>query len=360
MGLVEAAGRRKPVMVFAGEFWSGASGAGLADGFRSAGWAVQEVDYRHYGARSGRSLATRVASRLTKRTAAEDYRNRVINECQVLRPDVFLTIKGSEINTDTLRQVRETGAIAAMYYPDFHFEHPGVYPESFHFYDAFITTKTFQLDWLRQRLNDSLVGYVPHGYVDGVHGPLFTSIPESETRPCVSYSGNHSAYKQKWLEGLVGREPGLDITIIGNRWKENASLGPLAGKKMHDPMESVAYAKAIQMAKINIAIHMGETSSGWYDLVSTRTFEIPACRGFMLHIDNDEVREFFTPGVEIDVFSSVDELYDKVRFYLDRPGLREQMIDRAYARCVPAYGYRQRSVEILSCMSQSLLSGRHE
>ena len=31
----------------------------------------------------------------------------------------------------------------------------------------------------------------------------------------------------------------------------------------------------------------------WKDLVSTRTFEIPACKGFMLHVDNSEVREFF-------------------------------------------------------------------
>ena len=70
----------------------------------------------------------------------------------------------------------------------------------------------------------------------------------------------------------------------------------------------------------------------------------------MLHIDNDEVREYFKPGKEIDVFSTPEELADKIQFYLARPELREKMIDRAYARCVPSYGYVRRAVEIQKAM----------
>jgi spore maturation protein CgeB len=66
----------------------------------------------------------------------------------------------------------------------------------------------------------------------------------------------------------------------------------------------------------------------------------------MLHIDNHEVRELFEPGREIDVFASEDELIEKITHYLGRPELRREMIERAYARCVPAYGYNARAVLI--------------
>ena len=347
---------RKPIMIFAGEFWDGASGTGLADGFRSMGWAVQEVDYRHYGASNARSIPIRIASRLTRNSADYAYRQRLIAECQGLMPDIFLTIKGTAIDQETLLRIKETGAIAAMYYPDVHFKHPGVFEDSFSDYDLFVTTKKFQLQLLRMQLGDERVAYVPHGYVDRVHAPIHAAISLSDFGPDVLYAGNHSAYKQKWLEGLMERNPSLDLSVVGSRWKENSAGGPLARAKMLGLAQSVAYASAIQLAKINIAIHMGPTSSGWFDLVSTRTFEIPACRGFMLHIDSDEVREFFTPGVEIDVFSTVDELVDKVTFYLGRPELRRQMIERAYARCVPAYGYGVRAQEVSQLLQRKLLS----
>lgn len=350
----QADATRKPVMVFAGEFWSGASGAGLADGFRALGWAVQEVDYRHYGTRSGRSLVTRLASRVTKRYADENYRRQLLRECESLRPEVFLTIKGSAIDRATLAAIKQAGALTAMYYPDVHFNHPGVFAESFDLYDLFATSKSFQMEWLGKRLGVERTAFVPHGYVERVHNPVYASLSSGDYSADVLYAGNHSAYKQNWLEGLVEQAPDLDLSIIGSRWQENVEAGPLSNCAIHGAMQSVAYAKAIQTAKVNIAIHMGKTSSGWSDVVSTRTFEIPACKGFMLHIDNDEVRELFRPGVEIDVFSTKEELDDKVRFYLGRPDLREKMIERAYIRAVPHYSYAERASTISRIISQKL------
>ena len=45
-----------------------------------------------------------------------------------------------------------------------------------------------------------------------------------------------------------------------------------------------------------------------------RTFEIPASGGFMLQERSNEVLEFFEEGKEIECFSSVKELKDKINF----------------------------------------------
>jgi len=288
----------------------------------------------------------RIASRLMRRMADETYRQKLLDECQVLKPDLFLAIKGVGITSDLIQRIKKTGARAAMYYPDLHFEHPGILQDSFGEYDLFITTKTFQLDYLEALLGKDRVAFVSHGYSGSVHRPVFRTVAEDDYQVDLLYPGNHSAYKQKWLEDTVAISPGPSVEIIGNRWQESASKGLLSACRMPGARVGVAYAEAIQAARINIAVHFGPAGSDWEDLVSTRTFEIPACKGFMLHIDNDEVRDYFRPGEEIDVFSTPEELADKIKFYLTRPNLRATMIERAYQRCVPAYSYAERAKQI--------------
>lgn len=341
-------------MVFAGEFAEDASGRGLSDGFRDLGWLVQEVDQRDFGVRPGGGLSLRVLARLTRSTSAEAYRERLLAACRTLRPDVFLVIKGIGITAELLRQVRELGARIVMYYPDVAFDHHGVSVESFAGYDLFVTTKTFQLAHLEASLGAGRVAHVPHGYVAGVHRPVFARLDEADHQVDVLHAGNHSAYKQGWIEAAVSALPDVTFRIVGNRWRENAGPDAAARCDLPGARIGIVYAEAIQAARINVAIHMGTTSTDWRDLVSTRTFEIPACRGFMLHIDNDEVREYFTPGVEIDVFSTPQELADKIRFYLARPELRAQMVERAYARAVPAYSYHARAAAVDALMAERL------
>jgi spore maturation protein CgeB len=72
-------------------------------------------------------------------------------------------------------------------------------------------------------------------------------------------------------------------------------------------------------------------------LTTSRTFEIPACGGFMLHERTDEVLNFFEEGAEIACFSDEVELVDKVRYYLTHESEREKMRRAAHERCVCHY-----------------------
>lgn len=336
-------------IVFSGSFWTGSTESGLSQGFRTLGWNVQEVDGREIGALGQRNLALRVAARLTRRMSRIVYEKQLIDACTALKPRFFMTVKGVGLTTDFLRRVKETGARTVMYYPDFHFDHPGLSEESFKEYDFFITTKTHQIDYLRRRLpRSTTVSFIPHGYCSSVHRPVHQSISGSEYQVDVQHAGNHSAYKQKWIESAIGALPNASFRLVGDHWQRHAQSTSLERCQMPGPITGVGYADAIQTAKINVSVLMGPTRNGWQDKVSTRTFEIPACRGFMLHIDSEEVRELYTVGREIDVFSSPDELNDKIAFYLDRPDARERMIQSAYERCVPRYSYDLRAKEILA------------
>ena len=345
--VIQSAGAtRKPVMVFVGDFRSGSSERGLVDGFRKLGWAVHEVDRRSFGAIGGRSLLVRGIARLARRKVEAEFCDAILQACRELQPDVLFTVKGTGLTRPMLEEAGVGGTRVVMYYPDYKFNYAGIDQSSFSAYHLFVTTKTFQVPWLQDRLGPTRVAYVPHGYVDATHQSVMTRVEEYDYRFDVLYAGNHSPYKQRWLSELLEFRPGTDLAIVGNRWREQQPRVAIQDGAFLGEQQGVGYAMAIQLARINVAFHLGPTGSDWQDLVSTRTFEIPACGGFMLHIDNEEVREFFEPGVEIDVFSSAEELRDKISYYLPRPELRQQMIQRAYARCVPAYGYMSRAAKI--------------
>lgn len=333
-------------MVFSGEFWRGSSGLGLAQGFRKLGWAVQEIDLARFFGGMGNSLIGRVGRRLMLPRLAQEYEHALRDAVTTLTPDLFLSIKGTRVSRETLEWMGNRGVPRALFYPDFHFDHPGVSLDAFELYDFVFTTKTFQVDFLRGKLGGSKVYYVPHGYSDDVHWPIRGLIAEQEYSFDIQHVGSHSAYKQQWMEAVLDSCPDSKLRLLGHRWKAAAARGKLHSVTIGDTIYDCAYSRALQEARINIAVMMGPHTSGWQDNVSTRTFEIAACGGFQLHIDSDELREFFTPGQDLEVFQSHEELCDKVRYYLAHPDLRERMIASSHARCVPVHGYAARAAEI--------------
>jgi len=335
----------KPIMLAATEFCDGATGSGMVAGFRDLGWLVQTVDHGQF-AGCGGSLMLRMATWQSRKVLQRLYREAVWRECSALRPDVFFTVKGSGLDVELLRRIRGLGTKTVMYYPDVHFDHAGVDQASFELYDLFVTTKSFQLDWLRQRLGSERVAYLPHGFSGAVFQPVIEKIKEENCRFDVLYMGNHSPYKQSWLQRLLELSPGLDLGVVGGRWREQRPALDIPESSFLGQQTGLSLSKLIQSSRINVAIHHARPGDDWVDLVSTRTFEIPACRGFMLHIDNAEVREFFDVPREIDVFSSADELQRKIQFYLSRTQLRLDMAERAYSRAISNYSYGHRAAQI--------------
>ncbi|MBV5329442.1 MAG: glycosyltransferase [Chlorobium sp.] len=329
-------------IVMAGNFSGLSTEFGLANGFAKLGWHVQQVDRTEYFGQSVGKFA-RVISRLKLPLAIRRYNKAIIEAVKAVKPHFFLTVKGSYITATTLACVRRLGAFTINYYPDLHFKHPGVNEDDFVHYDLFITTKSFQVDYLVRKLGVDRVAFLHHGYVAGFHEPP-AQVDLSAEAADIVYIGNHSKEKEQWLRVVKERFPKANFKIYGNRWSTIADKEIFGSSIMGVPVHGKDFAKAIFSAKINLAIHMGMVgNSEWADLVSTRTFEIPACKGFMLHIDNEEIRQLFTPGVEIDVFKNMGELCEKIDFYLSHDNSRRAMLEKAYQRCVPAYSYDERA-----------------
>lgn len=338
--------KKNPLMVFPGCFWNGSTEHGLAGGFREAGWIVHEIDMEKEFGRSI-TLAERAFSTFLKKNRMTRYQKTVLSACHHLQPDLLFIVKGSYLSKKTFHAVRDMGIRIVCFWPDYDFEHPGIDVTELLKSDCFVTTKSFHIPWLLERVPGERACFVPHGYDPNAHAPILKHVAETDYSADIRYIGNHSAYKQQWIEGLHHALPSVNLRITGHRWSKNLSKRVV--NRLVEAEEYVAadYALAIQTARINVAVHFGKGQNGWEDRVSTRTFEIPACGGFMLHIDNDEVREYYDVGKEIDVFSDIEELADKCRYYLKNDGVRRRMVQKAHERCVPTYSYYQRAKEVL-------------
>ncbi|MEO8373757.1 MAG: glycosyltransferase [Sphingomonas bacterium] len=346
MTLFASLGKAAPSMLMAGSHQSWSTDAGLAYGFRELGWDVAEVSV-HDALITSHLLPLRVAARMTLPLAVRSFNAAILAEARRLRPDIMFAVKGTYIAKSTVTTLREWGIPTVIFYPDYRLEYPGLDEGMLDACNLIITSKSFQVPYFVERMGEDRVAFVHHGYVQSVHRRRTSEGMTPDYLWDVSYAGNASPSKLEWLVEVARHIGYRRLIVVGHRWKEAARGTPLEPFVLGHALVGDHFARVIEHSRINIAFHMGKGGSqGWEDLVSTRTFEIPASGGFMLHIDNPEVRSLFDVPSEIDVFSSSDELNTKIDYYLDHSEQRLAMTERAYKRCVSAYSLAARAEEI--------------
>lgn len=300
--------------ILASEFWPGATARGIVRGLRQAGWLVDEIDVRAH-IPTPFTKAERIEARLRKHSRSASFQNAILRSARMHTPDVFLTVKGQAIRSSTLDALRYQGVLTVNYYPDYHFN--DIAMEKMAQYDLLATTKSFHLSGLHRIMPPDGTAFVHHGYSAGLHRPVKTSASPSVD---VLYIGNASREKAALMIAVAEALPDLAMRVVGHRWSDYARGTALEPAVVGAALSGDYYAAEIANAKIVLAFHMSpDRATGYADLVSTRTFEIPACGGFMLHIDNDEVRSLYDVPSEIDTFVDAADLIAKIRYWLDHP-----------------------------------------
>ncbi len=101
--------------------------------------------------------------------------------------------------------------------------------------------------------------------------------------------------------------------------------------------------KIFHLSRINLNISMPSIETG----VPLRVYDIMSAGGFCLTNWQDEVEELFEIGTDIEVYHDLDELYEKVRFYLTHEEIRLKIALRGYMKIRDRYNYRYRLTEML-------------
>lgn len=97
-------------------------------------------------------------------------------------------------------------------------------------------------------------------------------------------------------------------------------------------------------SKINLNITTKTIQTG----ISQRVFDVLACRGFLISNYQEELFEFFTPGKDLEIFSSIPELADKIAYYLSHEDERLSIAKSGYEAITKFHSVNVRLNQILS------------
>ncbi len=203
---------------------------------------------------------------------------------------------------------------------------------------------------------------------------LYQPAGKSENRKIGSYNitfvGKNYGNRGKYIDYL--RNHRLPAESYGNGWP----AGRASQQKM---LEIFSYSKINlnfsethnyglrgllrNAAKLVVKKQQGSLRFDGHHLVSNaraflsmrrraikgRTFEIPACGGFLLtQIVDDNLAEYYELEKEIAVFKNAVDMAEKCRYFLVHEEQRKQIAQAGYQRTIKEHTYQRRFVDIFS------------
>lgn len=332
------------------EQWLGSNAYAGMKALRRAGWAVQVVPELEFVPLRWRSARMRALGRAFRTGAVREFNSELLRQAELQHPEFFLAFKGAFVQAATLRALRKRGVRSYVFYPDVSFLAHGRYlPEALREYDWVFTAKTFGVHDLRDRLQISKASVLLHGFDPDLHRPVSLNQFDRRRYECdVSFIGTWSPKKEALLTELLSHRPNLRLRVFGEQWNRVISPALRARIAGHE-VTGVEYVRAIAASSINLAILSEKrfgSSSG--DQITSRTFHIPACGGFMLHERTDELLRLFVEDGDVACYGDANELAAKVDVHLANGRRRSEIADQGRTKVWAQHSWDHRIAEILA------------
>ncbi len=148
----------------------------------------------------------------------------------------------------------------------------------------------------------------------------------------VSFVGTAYGNRRHWVEALKARD--INVTCFGHGWGRTL-------EKSSDVLDIYRRSK-ISLNFADSGVQLSKRGLRRNRQIKARTFEVPGAGGLLLTEPAEDLDLYFKLGEEIDTFAEIDQLADKIGFYLSRPDLRDQVAWNGQKRVCADHTYEQR------------------
>ncbi len=333
-----------------GPLWRGSNAGGLFMAMSRQGCLIEVLDEFYYISLQSKNKLTKVYERFIRPRQVIEFNEAIKRKIKVFHPHILFVYKGAFVLPETLQYAGQHHCKLALFYPDVSMTaHGANIPKCMPLYDQVFTTKTFGITDMRQHFGVKNAHFIPHGFDPQIHRQLPLTEEDKKNYGCdASFIGTWSPKKEEWLTALKKALPDIDLRIWGEQWHK-ANSPELKTSIQHAPVVGDLYAIAIQCSRINLGIlseRVSGASSG--DLITSRTFHIPGSFGFLLHERNEESVLYFKENEEAGFFDGPEELVQKVSYFLEKSGLREQIRLSGYIRALREHSLDERAKTVIS------------
>ena len=353
--------RDKPLRILAAAAsWPGSNDHSFVRAFQRRGHTAVAVSSDDHVPK-WRHPVLRGIRRVLMPKIVSNYNRELLRQAAAFKPDMFFVFKGAYVQPETVSALKAQGAVAINVFPDTGFADHGPYlPRAIGLYDWVFTTKSAGVGDLAENYGYGNASFFAPCFDPEVHVPGKLSRAERDTYECdVAFIGNISEGKRDVLNRAGEQLKDLRLYIWGA--PEWGQVPGLSARFKGRPVWGHEYAKAIQASSINLGLLFeGGPSAPAGDQITSRTFEIPAVGGFMLHQRTDEALNYFDEDKECAFFADADELVEKVRYYLEHQDKRMSIAAAGRVRCLASdYSVNARVDEVLARYRQ-LCGSRHQ
>ncbi len=273
----------------------------------------------------------------------------VIGISESFKPDLVLALAQAPLTPECLHIIREQKVTTAYWFvEDFRFM--GYWEKIAPSYDHFFTIQKDMFFAELERAGIRNYHYLPVAASPDVHHPV--RLSEDERRyygSDVSFVGAGYYNRRHFLEGLLD----FDFKIWGTDWDMHSALAACI-QRGGERIGSEEIVNIFNATGININLHSSTYHKGinpFGDFVNPRTFEIIASGGFQLVDRRPPLEELFEAGKELVVFTDLNDLRSKIRYYLDNPEERDRIIERGRQRILREHTYENRMQEMLEIIA---------
>jgi spore maturation protein CgeB len=182
--------------------------------------------------------------------------------------------------------------------------------------------------------------YLPFAADPAIHHPVEVSASDrAELGSDICFIGNWDSERERCLTAVAD----LGLAIWGDAyWGTRCQEASLRAAWRGRPLFGDEMAKASLASKISLNILRTQNKNA----CNMRTFEIPACGGFLLHESSAALGELFQVGVECADFESPADLRKASIRYLADDAMRAAMARQGHERS-KTHTYLDRATRVL-------------
>ncbi len=275
----------------------------------------------------------------------------VLAKVETFRPDLVLSMAQAPLSRQALRRLARDGVATAMWFvEDFRLF---TYWRAFApLYDVFavIQKEPFLDELERAGVRNTL--YLPLAADPEFHLPLdLGPVERRKYGSDVSFLGAGYANRRLAFRLLAH----LDFAIWGSDWDGDDVLAQRVrrGGERIAPEEAV---KIFNATAVNLNLHSSVRASPPVapgDFVNPRTFELAMCGAFQL-VDRRELLPELFADDELVTFTSMEELLERIEYFLARPEERAVWAAKARERALAEHTYVHRMTALIEFTASRL------
>jgi spore maturation protein CgeB len=242
----------------------------------------------------------------------------LIKLTQTYRPDyiIYPCNFSGIITTDTLLKLKESGSIIVGFFFDDDVSFEKYSRWMIPFMDYCITHSLNKLD----------------DYIKAGARCLFSPILPISSSIFCKLDHIEKVYSTIFIGGLhSGRKEYIEKINL------NGSNVLYLGGGHRNKMEIFQMVESYNKARINLNFSKNNAYGTNTEQIKGRIFEVPLCGSFLLTEYADGLEKYYKIGSEIEAFDSPKEAAEKIRYYIDNPGKREEIALNGHIRAINEY-----------------------